>query len=192
VLTLTDVLREGSLAETQLNIMFSFAAIRLALPAIERQIWPRPALLAALALFLAALAPLTGGLVEYGTAGALLALVGLAHRRWLEKKDGVKLTWRLGLAALAGIVFVWTESEDYAFDQPQIALLVLLVSAVSAALLRFRREALAVQPVAPLAAALRFCGRHSLWLYAGQILLLAALAAALGIEESEDNDESQT
>ena len=69
----------------------------------------------------------------------------------------------------------------------------LLVAIVSGWLVSFRRRDSKIAFPAWAAAVLRFCGRYSLWLYAGQIVLLTAAAAALGIEPDlgEDDDEEE-
>ncbi len=180
-LTALDLWYEDfDVAETPLNIVLGFALIRLALPWIEERVWPyRGRLLAFLAL-LVALLPIAGHGVEYGTEGWLLALVGLAHRRWLERPDREALLRRIGLAALAGGAFCAVEIDDFAFDPPQAIALVILVAAVSAMLVGFRRDVSSWQPPAPVAAILRLGGRHSLMLYAGQIVLFTLAAVALG------------
>lgn len=193
LLTALDLWWVGSLELAQLNILFSFAAIRLALPAIETHIWPHRWRLAALVLALIVLAPFANEVIEYGTEGALLALVGTAHRRWKAGIDGNGLVLRLALAAVAGTVFVAMESSDYGFDAGQTTALAVLIGVVSLALVRFRRAELSIPPAPVPAAILRFCGRYSLWLYAGQIVLLTLVATVLGIEpEDDDSEETET
>lgn len=192
-LTALDLWWVGSYSDILINILFSFAAIRFALPFVETWIWPHRWRLAALVLALIALAPFANGLVEYGTSGPIFALVGVAHRRWLAQPGREGLALRIGLAIVAALVFILLERADYGFDTAQTAVLVLLVAIVSGWLVSFRRRDSKIAFPAWAAAVLRFCGRYSLWLYAGQIVLLTAAAAALGIEPDlgEDDDEEE-
>lgn len=187
-LTVLDLWYEDfDLAETPLNIVLGFALIRWALPWIEDRIWPHRGRLVGFLALLIALLPVAGHLVEYGTEGWLLALAGLAHRRWLERPEREALLRRIGLAALAGGAFCAVEIADFTFDPPQAVALVILVAAISALLVGFRREASSWQPPAPVAAILRLGGRHSLMLYAGQIVLFTLAAMALGDSTAMDD-----
>ncbi len=176
-LSLLDLWREGSLADAQLSILLNFAAIRLALPAIERHAWPQSWRIALLVAALAALSPVANQIVEYGTEGWLLALVGLAHRRWLDAPERRTLMLRIGLALVAGLLFIAVEARDYSVEGVEIAALGLIIAAASLLLFRFRRAEIERPLPAPVAATLRFCGRHSLTIYAAQIVLFTVLAA---------------
>ncbi len=182
-LTLLDLWYEDlDPAEAPLNIVLGFALIRLALPWIEERIWPSRWRIAALLAVLTLLLPVGGFIVEYGTEGWLLALVGLAHRRWLEAPDGETLWRRAAIAIYAGGAFCAVEIADFSFDPPQAAALIGLVAAVSALLVGFRRDDVQWQPPVPVAAFLRLCGRRSLMLYAAQIVILTLAAVMLGID----------
>jgi hypothetical protein len=163
---------------TTVNILFNFALLRVAvLPLVDRYVLWRPIPLALLSLAAALLIPATDEILEYGTEGWLWAFFGLAHRRALEN-PGPRIEWtRVGLAAMAALAYIPREIHDYAFGGVKSAVLVMLVGAIVLTLFRFRRIALAWQPPAPLAAALRFCGRHSLEIYG--VTLLAMQAHAL-------------
>jgi signal transduction histidine kinase len=184
-LSLLDYWREGSLAAAQLSILLNFAAIRLALPVIERHVWPHAWRIALLVAALAALSPVANQVVEYGTEGWLLALVGLAHRHWLETPERRALMLRIGLALVAGLLFVMVETQDYGFEGVEIAALAVIVLAVSGLLFVFRRAEVERALPGPAAALLRFCGRHSLTIYAAQIVVFTALAA---FSMDPDND----
>jgi peptidoglycan/LPS O-acetylase OafA/YrhL len=188
LLSLLDLWREGSLAGAQLSILLNFAAIRLALPAIERHVWARAWRIALLVAALAALSPVANQIVEYGTEGWLLALVGLAHRHWLETPERRATMLRIGLALVAGLLFVVVETQDYGFEGVEIVALALIVLAVSGMLFLFRRADLEGSMSGPLAALLRFCGRHSLTIYATQIVIFTALAAIV-LEDSDESEE---
>jgi hypothetical protein len=187
-LSLLDLWREGSFAGAQLSILLNFAAIRLALPAIERHVWPQSSRIMLLVGVLALLSPYANQIVEYGTEGWLLALVGLAHRHWLDAPDRGTLTLRITLALAAGLLFILVETQDYGFEGMEIVALVAIVAGVSLLLFGFRRATLEWPLPAPVATLLRFCGQHSLTIYAAQIVVFTALAALL-IDASDDGDE---
>jgi hypothetical protein len=187
-LSMLDLWREGSLAEAQLSILLNFVAIRLALPAVERHVWPRPWGIALLVSALAMLSPVANQIVEYGTEGWLLALVGLAHRRWLETPERRTLILRIGLALVAALLFGFVETQDYGFEGVEIVALALIVAIVSGLLFLFRRKELELPLPGPLAALLRFCGRHSLTIYAAQIVIFT-LVAAMFVYGSDDSEE---
>lgn len=193
-LTALDIWRAGSAADATLNILINFALIRLALPLIERHLagdWRRMGLFA---LVLAAAAPWTGPYIEYGTAGWLLALVGLAHRRALaagpdKPRDPAWLT-RRALGAGATALYIGLELHDYEFPVFETWIMAAGVIAVSGLLLRFRPGDARPKPPAWLAHGLRIGGRRSLEIYIAQIVGLMALGLALGIAPADsDGDE---
>ena len=190
VLTLVDLLWTGSLGETQINILFNFALIRLALPLVERHVLSDGLRLPLLALLFVVAMPLVNPVIEYGSEGWLFALVGLLHRRWLDEGAGWE-RWRdwAGLFALG--VFVVVERQDYNFDWLMTACLVAGVGALAALVHDFRRADLVRQPGPGLAAAMRFCGRWSLEIYAAQIILLAAIGG-LWNQFGDGDDDSET
>jgi hypothetical protein len=200
LLTALDWLRMGrDMDDVTLNILLSFAAIRWALPFVERQVmgvgvparhW-RTALLVALLLGLSYVADMV---VDYGTSGWLLALVGRAHLLALESgpdkaRDPAWLSRRL-IGAIATLLFVANEIHDYEFGTVDAFIAAGFIIAASALLLRFRRVDLRWQPPAGLAHVLRFGGRRSLEIYIAQIVGLMALGLALGIAPADsDGDE---
>ena len=165
---------------TTVNILFNFALLRLAvLPPIERHVLSRPVPLAMLCLGCALLIPATEEELEYSTEGWLWAFFGLAHRHALDD-PGARAAWtRAGLAAVAAAAYIAREIHDYAFGPLQSALLVLLVAAIVASLIGFRRATLRRQPPRPLAAVLRFCGRYSLEIYAITLLFMQVHVALI-------------
>ena len=175
----------GGWRDTTVNILFNFALLRLAvLPFVERHMLSRPIPLAMLSLGCVLLIPATDEELEYSTEGWLWAFFGLAHRSAIEH-PGTRRSWtRAGLAAVAALAYIPREIHDYGFDVVQAAVLVVLVGTIVLTLIRFRRSALPWQPPAPLAAALRFCGRYSLEIYA--ITLLAMQAH--GVLAPKEND----
>jgi hypothetical protein len=200
LLTALDWLRMGrDIDDVTFNILLSFAVIRWAMPLVERHVmgagvkarhW-RTALLVALLLGLSHVADMV---IDYGSSGWLLALVGRAHRLALESgpdkaRDPAWLGRRL-IGAIATLFFVANEIHDYEFATVDAFVAAGSIIAASALLLRFRRVDLGWQPPAALADMLRFCGRRSLEIYIAQILGLMALGTALGVEP-DSGDETQ-
>ncbi|MGL4440255.1 MAG: TraX family protein [Bosea sp. (in: a-proteobacteria)] len=194
-LTALDLWRHGGFDNICLNIMFNFAMIRLALPIIEKHVmgaWWRVALFA---LVLAAVMPAAGQVIEYGTAGWLLAIVGLAHRLARDAgpdraRDPAWLV-RRSLGAFVTIAYLGMELHDYGFGVAETWLMAGAVIIVSGLLLRFRLGA--VQwPIHSLFRTLaQQCGRRSLEIYILQIVILMPLGLALDIDAAdEDGDDS--
>lgn len=174
VLTGVDFLWTGQISETLLAILFNFAAIRLALPLIEKHALAPPLRLVALVLALILLVRPTSMFIEYSTAGWLFALAGLLHRRCLDEGEA----WRQRrdfLAIMAVLVYIVAEQVDYNFPFVLTGLLILEMVLLISVLQRFQRHHLAQQPIPPVASVMRFCGRYSLEIYALQIIALAAI-----------------
>jgi hypothetical protein len=188
VLTGVDYLWLGGFDGLQLNILFNFAAIRLALPLIERHVLPSPWRLVCLMLALAALMPLVNPILEYGTEGWLFAMFGLLIRR---RRDGVdvfppSLVPAAGLFAFGAYGFV--ERIDYAFSPFHAGLLMIGLVVLLLVLLRFERRMLGWIPAPRFGALMRFSGRYSLEIYAAQIIGLAAIG---GLWSTLDPDEGE-
>lgn len=194
-LTALDAWRLAGEGYPELNIMINFALIRLALRLIERHVmavWWRVALFA---MLLAALMPLAGQWLEYGTEGWLLALVGLAHRLARERgpdkpRDPAWLT-RRALGAFGTLAFMVMQIVDYEFEVMETWIMAAAVIAVSGLLIMFRVGPSRFQPPEPLALALRFCGRRSLEIYMAQIVGLMALGMMLGIDAADMDGEDE-
>jgi peptidoglycan/LPS O-acetylase OafA/YrhL len=188
VLTGVDYLWLGGLDGLQLNILFNFAAIRLALPLIERHalnpIWR----LAPLMLGLVVVMPLANPVLEYGTEGWLFAVFGLLVRRL---RDGSHALPALSVPAVGLFAFgtyAFVERIDYAFPPLHSAFLIIGLFVLFLVLLRFERRMLAWAPGPRLRALMRFCGRYSLEIYAAQIIVLAAIG---GLWSTLDPDEGE-
>lgn len=163
-----------------LNILFNFALIRLALDAVERWIMPHPARIALLAAaFILLVCPLDPYL-EYGAEGWLWALLGLAQRWALEGRHRHSALIRNLLALLVWAAYVGWESVDHEFGTAHTVVLALLIAALVAALVRFRRAETGWRPAPVPGAVVRACGRHSLEIYAGSVLAMQLGAYALG------------
>lgn len=160
-----------------LNVLLSFALLRaVALPLAERHVLSRPWAVAIIAGLCLALIPLTGSLVEYGTAGWLWALFGLSHRL-LDERGGRMAATRGALGVLAAGAYTVCEARDHALAGVQGVILAACVAALLLAFLRFRRTALPWQPTEPAATLLRVSGRRSLEIYAGSLLGVALIVA---------------
>ncbi|PPD14363.1 MAG: hypothetical protein CTY25_14370 [Methylobacterium sp.] len=192
LLTCVDYLWLGRLTDLQLNILFNFALIRLVLPHAERFL---DRSLARLALVLSGCLlamPVVNPWLEYGPEGWLFALFGLLRRRSLE--DGPSWFLPRDLAGMVAFVaYAVIEQQDYAFSLPMTALLLPGLAGIFLILRDFERGDTRLQPPAGLRVILRFCGRHSLEIYAVQIVLLAALGSLWstggGNNETGDGDE---
>jgi peptidoglycan/LPS O-acetylase OafA/YrhL len=188
------------------NILLSLALIRLARPRVkvflQRYGWV--AIVLTIGAFLA-LMPLAGDAVEYGAEGWLWALLGLCQRMYVDGKQqgsessarvatlaldsdpiyqGNEGLMRLAVCLVAAVVYVWQEQLEFSFPQVQFTAVIVGVAVMSVGMCLFRRGPSLIQPREPLAAVLRFVGRHTLEIYAIQlagyeviIMLLPDLAA---------------
>lgn len=189
VLTATDALESGSLGDATLNILLNFALLRGALlPLAEAWVLPSAWRTAALVAVCVLLIPSTDHLIEYGTAGWLWALAGLAHRRALDQPDRLGAWIRTAIAAVTGAAYAGREIDDFAFDALQAAALLGLVAGLVLLLLRFRRTESGWQPGPAVAAGLQVGGRYSLEIYA--LSLFAMQVVAYAMEAGEEDDEA--
>lgn len=189
VLTGVDFLWLGGFDGLQLNILFNFAAIRLALPLIERHALAPVWRLAVLMIALAAMMPLVNPILEYGTEGWLFALFGLLLRR---QRDGMDAApgWLVPAAAAFAFVAYWlVETIDYNFSAIHSGLLMLGLVVLAQSLRHFERRFLDWQPGPGLGALMRFSGRYSLEIYAAQIIVLAATAGLWSTLDSDDGED---
>jgi FtsH-binding integral membrane protein len=170
----------GGWANPTFNILLNFALLRaVVLPPVAQAVLPRPVPLAMLIAGCVLLIPVTDGVLEYGTEGWLWAFLGLAHRDALEDR-GRRTNWtRAGLALAAAAAYIAREIHDYGFDVVQSTLLAVVVAVLTVAFTRFRREDLRWQPPQPLAAVFRFCGRHSLEIYAITLFVMQSHGSIL-------------
>jgi hypothetical protein len=178
ILTGLDIISDGR--DASLNILFSFALLRLVLPHVETLIAHKRFALPLLALALAALAPLAGNLVEYGLSGWLWALLGLSARLAVAGEPGSARARNI-VALICGGFYLIGESLFWRLDFAQTITLALLIGALAATLLAFRRKDLEWSPPAPLAHALNWIGRRSLEIYAASTI--AMQMASLMVED---------
>jgi TraX protein len=173
----------GGWANPTFNILLNFALLRaVVLPPVSQHVFPRPLPLAMLIAGCVLLIPVTDGVLEYGTEGWLWAFLGQAHRAALEDREPRTDWTRAGLALVAGAAYIVREIHDYGFNVVQSALFAVAVVILTVVFTRFRRKDLRWQPAQPLAAVFRFCGRHSLEIYAITLFVMqvhgSILAAA--------------
>ena len=187
LLTGVDYLWLGGIDDLQLNILFNFALIRLMLPALERFLGESAWRLAPVLVACALVMPLVNPWLEYGSEGWLFAILGLLHRR--VQAEGARWITRRDVAGLfAFVIYAFVERHDYAFNAPMTALLILGLVGLARVLRDFERRDSRLQPPSDVRRILRFCGRHSLEIYAAQIVLLAALGSLW----STDGGDAQT
>jgi TraX protein len=160
------------------NILLSFALIRLARPyveiALQRYSW---AAFALLVLALVAALPIARPIVDYGAEGWLWALLGLCQRMFVDDKSQAGTAPRSAapglmrlLACVAAVaVYLWQEQREYSFPQIQFAVVVAGVGVLAAILCLFRRGPSYIQPPEPVGGLLRFIGRRTLEIYAIQL-----------------------
>lgn len=191
VLTGVDYLWLGGFDGLQFNILFNFAAIRLALPLIERHALTPIWRFAALMIVFAAMMPLVNPILEYGTEGWLFALFGLLLRRQRDGAEGSR-GWLVPVAAIFAFGAYWlVETIDYKFSPIHSGLLMIGLLVLAHQLLGFERRFLDWRPAARLGSLMRFSGRYSLEIYAAQIIALAAMGglwSTLGGDDGEDDD----
>ena len=179
------------------NILLSYVLIRLAHPYVQSFVqhygWVAVAVL--VSALLAAL-PFVGKIVDYGAAGWLWALLGLCQRRCSRPAVSAKHVasppapgmnenfglMRLLVCCVAAAAYIWQEQGEFLFSPIQLAVVILLVGAMSVGLCLFVRGPSPIQPPKPIARVLHFIGRHTLEIYAIQLAgseLIVQLVPAL-------------
>jgi hypothetical protein len=178
------------------NILLSFALIRLASPYVrtfvERRGWVA---YATVALALVAVLPLAAMVVDYGAEGWLWALFGLSQRMYVDGKAvvGVKEAaqnlatqayarinnaglMRLLICVVTAVVYVWQEQLEFKFSQGQLAIFIVGLGILCLSLCLFLRGPSRVQPPESVASVLRFIGRHTLEIYAIELIVFELIA----------------
>jgi hypothetical protein len=166
ILTALDIVYNDGLEDSLVNILFSFALIRLALPYVERVVAHSTAALAGTVVLLIAIEPYAGAVIEYGAVGWLFALVGLLHRRWLDAAERADGRVRVAVAVLAAAYFARVEYGVHEFPPAELAVLATLLVAITVGLVFLQPGLAPVQLPEPVARVLRLAGRATLWLYA--------------------------
>jgi non-ribosomal peptide synthetase-like protein len=173
------------------NILLSFAFIRIVRPyvqvLVQRHPWTAYAFLFCLLLVVLQIA---GKLVDYGVEGWLWALFGLYHRRYVDGRSATDVSGgfqdsslpahalpenaglqRLLACIVAAVVYVWQEQQEFSFPPNCLAVVIVGVGLLSLGLCLFLRGASRVQPPETITAVLCFVGRHTLEIYAAQLVL---------------------
>jgi peptidoglycan/LPS O-acetylase OafA/YrhL len=172
MLTALDVYVSGGLEDVTLNILFSFALIRLVSPWIKAHIMPSRWGLPALALVCAAINPLVEIILEYGAEGWLWALFGLAAREAVVSGTPEARMQRNLVAAICVAAYLFVEARDFEFEPGQSAVLAIMICGLALTLIHFRREDAPFRAPAPIGIALNWIGRHSLEIYAVSLFLM--------------------
>jgi hypothetical protein len=171
-LTFLDILASDDWSDVQINLLISFALMRLAMARIDVHVSVSALRLALLALGLALANPWVAPLIEYGSNAWLFMLVGLMHRRGQSMDMQAHIGTARLAAVFAAVVYMITEAQDYEFEEVDLWLMIALVAAVSTLFATMRRGTSALQPPQALVPAIRFLGRHTLEIYGLHLGLL--------------------
>ena len=179
------------------NILLSLALIRFARPygqiLLQRHGW---AAFVFLVSALLAISSIAGNIVDYGSEGWLWALFGICHRIYLDSKSDVAAPaqssappapamkenagrMRLLACVAAVVVYVWQEQREYSYPQIQFAVFIVGICVWAASLCLFLRGPSRIQPPEAISGALRFIGRHTLEIYAIQLVVSELLVKLL-------------
>jgi hypothetical protein len=191
VLTGVDYLWVGSFSETQLNILFNFALIRLGLPWIERVTIASPWPIVLVAFGCLPLMSMINPWLEYGSAGWLFALFGLSQRLAMERGERATKAVSATTALIGLVAYSLVEARDYDFSPIQSGLMSVLLAGMGLALWQFRRTALKWHAVPWTNRLIHLCGRYSLEIYAAQIILLAAIGGLWSTLEPGEADDDE-
>lgn len=172
-----------------LNILLSFAVIRIARPHIQLllryQGWIVFGLI--ISALLAAL-PVAAKIVDYGAEGWLWALFGVCQRMYVDSRSATGIDvaaqssappihgrsddvglMRLLACFVATVVYVWQEQREFSFPQIHFAVFILGIGLLSVSLCLFVRGPSRIQPPKAIADCVRFIGRHTLEIYSIQL-----------------------
>ena len=181
------------------NILLSLALIRIARPygqiLLQRYGW---AAFVFLVSALLAVSSMAGNIVDYGSEGWLWALFGICQRIYLDSRSARDVAapaqssalpapamkenagrMRLLACVAAVVVYVWQEQREYSFPQIQFAVFIVGIGVWAASLCLFVRGPSRIQPPEAISGALRFTGRHTLEIYAIQLVVSELLVKLL-------------
>ena len=181
------------------NILLSLALIRSARPYVQillqRHGW---AAFAFLVSALLAVLSIAGEIVDYGSEGWLWALFGLCQRMYIDSRSATDVAapaqtsalpapamkenagrMRLLACLAAVVVYVWQEQREYSYPHIPFAVFIVGIAVWSASLCLFLRGPSRIQPPEAIAGAMRFIGRHTLEIYAIQLVVSELLVKLL-------------
>jgi hypothetical protein len=166
-----------------LNILATILIIRMVIDPVMNGLNRTPSSTYPVMILAAGLTFATFPLFEYGTGALLPAMLGYWVRRW-EEEGAVPLAAPLNvLAAIAGVLyyglqsfifFQFTPAQSFVAGTGLIALFVGLTG--------FRGRSLRETGLAPVAAAVKMMGRHTLFFYVAHLLVFKAVAYVLNPE----------
>jgi peptidoglycan/LPS O-acetylase OafA/YrhL len=182
-----------------LNILLSLALVRSARPygliLLQRHGW---AAFAFLVSALLAVSSIAGNIVDYGSEGWLWALFGLCQRMYIDSRSATDVAapaqtsalpapamkenagrMRLLACLAAVVVYVWQEQREYSYPHIPFAVFIVGIAVWSASLCLFLRGPSRIQPPEAIAGAMRFIGRHTLEIYAIQLVVSELLVKLL-------------
>ncbi len=167
------------------NILISFLLIRFTIDKLMGHVIAKPAIFWAvnLGLLLFALPSLL--VVDYGTEGMSIAMLGWIIRQHQSGNPLATQDKAYAQGLCAAINYIFWETVSFGFNQGEMVVLSLLIIPILFMLMFFRPAAFPVFDagiLAPLKGALQFCGRWTLEIYVIHILVFQTLASYIDPE----------
>jgi len=162
------------------NILLSFTLIRAARPYAARFVEKYGiAAYAVMAVLLVALLPAAKNAFDYGTEGWLWALLGLSQRMRAdnqaaeaEKRFDLKgFLISAAICVVTALVYVRQEQNEFHFSPVQFKTFAICLAVLSLAFCLFARGKSRIQLPNFAAGAMRFIGRHTLEIYALELVV---------------------
>lgn len=160
-----------------LNILVTIILCRLFLDPLMKPIQSKPSALYVFAVLMAIGGVFTMNIVDYGTSAMLFVMFGyLVRHQTLSRKD----LQNFGLVA-SGLYVALQLTMVFSFSPLQQALAALGILAFVVYAFDFKPKVYDIALPRAFTAFLQFCGRRSLILYVGHLLLFRFAALALGL-----------
>lgn len=166
------------------NILVGMVLVRLILDKAAKHMFTSSVRLVASCFVLLILVLPSYVVLDYGVMCLLIALVGYLVR-WNDDQSVASKTTAHGFMAFVGITYALFALVAFNFNTLQHYVVLGGVSAIFGLLYIFKPTTfpkLTQRLPSPLTGALKLCGRRSLELYVGHLLLFKLLAFAMGIE----------